>query len=502
MRRSSSGLLLLLAVLACAGGLVGCGQDSSPPRIAAAASLQSVLPEMISQWGGVVEVTYGGSGTLQRQIELGAPVEAVVFAAEAGLGKLEEGGLLIPESRRLLAGNRLVLVAAEGGADLNWQDLASLRDDQRFAMGDPDSVPAGGYARQALRSLGLWEFARDHAVYTKDVSAALALARQREVVGAIVYATDLHSQSTPSRPGSGRQIALGSGSPADWDGAPRPGVYAGLSPESSPATSNFLGFLASEPAAIIWQRHGFSLPDRSLMLSRSEGAVFLAGPGAAADDAGFPIELSLKIALLSLLLVGPPGIALAWFQARHRYRLRGVVDALVLLPLVLPPSVVGYFLVSLLGTQGPIGGLLDQAFAVRLIFSPTAAVIASAVVALPLLVKTAQPAIEAVSQELELVGTSLGLGPAALFFRVTLPLAWRGILAGLVLAWARGLGEFGATLMFAGHIPGRTNTMPLEIYAAYQRGDSDSAVIYVAVLSALSFGVVLLASRFSPGRTQ
>jgi molybdate transport system permease protein len=414
-------------------------------------------------------------------------VAAVVFAAEQPLVQLEERGLLLPESTRFLAANQLVLVAAPGRSALSWQDLAQLGEDERFSMGEPGSVPAGAYARAALEGLGLWADSRDHAVFSKDVSAALALARRREVVGAIVYATDLRGSES-----------LSGVRAADWDGAPRPGVYGGLARPAHRGAADLLEFLASGAAASIWERHGFA-PGTGLLAPGSlPASVLSAGP--VEDDAGFPIVLSLKIALLALLLVGPPGIALAWLQARHRYPLRGVVDALVLLPLVLPPSVVGYFLVVVLGTQGALGGLLDQAFATRIIFSPTAAVIASAVVALPLLVKTAQPAIEAVSQELELVGSSLGLGPLALFFRVTLPLAWRGILAGLVLAWARGLGEFGATLMFAGHIPGRTNTMPLEIYAAYQRGDEGSAMLYVAVLSALSFGVVLIASRFAPGR--
>ncbi|MCP4872578.1 MAG: molybdate ABC transporter permease subunit [Proteobacteria bacterium] len=216
------------------------------------------------------------------------------------------------------------------------------------------------------------------------------------------------------------------------------------------------------------------------------------------SEEAFPILLSLRTAVLALLIVAPPGLALAWIQARTTYRLKGLVDAAVLLPLVLPPSVVGYFLVVTLGRQGPIGGLLERAFDMRLVFTPTAAVIAAAVVALPLVVKTAQPAIEAVPRELEHVGRSLGLSPARVFLRVTLPSAWRGIVAALVLGFARGLGEFGATLMFAGHIPGETNTMPLELYVAYQAGDDRLALLYVVVLTAASLLVVLAAGRLAP----
>ena len=217
------------------------------------------------------------------------------------------------------------------------------------------------------------------------------------------------------------------------------------------------------------------------------------------DAAWFPLVLSLKVAGASLLLVAPLGLALAWIQARTRYRLRSLVDALVLLPLVLPPSVVGFFLVVLLGRRGALGQWLAEQLDLQIIFTPAAAVIASSLVALPLLVKTVQPAIENVPQDLEQVASSLGLAPLAVFFRVTMPAAWKGILAGLILAFARALGEFGATLMFAGNIPGRTNTMPLEIFSAYQTGDDSRALLYVALLTAASCGVVLGASRLSPG---
>ena len=212
----------------------------------------------------------------------------------------------------------------------------------------------------------------------------------------------------------------------------------------------------------------------------------------------FPILLSLQVAGVALVFVAPVGLAVAWLQARRRYALRAAVDALVLLPLVLPPSVVGYFLVVGFGRRGLLGHWLHDALGWQIIFTPTAAVVASAVVALPILVKTAQPAIEAVPRELEQIGRSLGLDPLRLFARVTVPAAWRGIAAGLVLAFARAVGEFGATLMFAGNLPGRTNTMPIEIFAAYQAGDDDRAALYVAVLTLLSVAVVLLAARLSP----
>ena len=212
----------------------------------------------------------------------------------------------------------------------------------------------------------------------------------------------------------------------------------------------------------------------------------------------FPVVLSLRVAAMALLLVAPIGLLLALVQARARYRMRRLVDALILLPLVLPPSVIGFLLVVVFGRHGAIGALLDRTLGLRLVFTPAAAVMTSAIVALPILVKTAQPALESVPAELEAVARTLGLSPMAVLVRVTLPCAWRGVLAAIVLGFARALGEFGATLMFAGNIPGRTNTMPLEIFAAYQVGDDDHAALYVGILVALSFAVVLAASKATP----
>jgi molybdate transport system permease protein len=212
----------------------------------------------------------------------------------------------------------------------------------------------------------------------------------------------------------------------------------------------------------------------------------------------FPALLSLRVALLAMAIASPLGLALARLQARHRYPLRRAVDALVMLPLVLPPSVVGYFLVVAFGRRGFLGQLLERAFGVRVIFTPAAAVIASAVVALPLVVKTAQPALESVPRELEDVGRTLGLAPVALFFRVSLPFAWRGVVAALALGFARAAGEFGATLMFAGDIPGRTNTMPIEIFESYRAGDDERALSYVGALTLVSVIVVVVAARMGP----
>ncbi len=215
----------------------------------------------------------------------------------------------------------------------------------------------------------------------------------------------------------------------------------------------------------------------------------------------FPIYLSAMVAFAALAVVAPLGLFVAWLQASRPHRWRRLVDAAVMLPMILPPTVIGFFLVFVFGRHGPVGRVLEL-LGVRVIFTPAAAVIASSVVAFPVLVKAVQPAMEAVPRELIDVGRSLGLGPRAVFFRIVLRSAWRSVITGLVLAFVRALGEFGATMMFAGMIPGVTNTMPLEIFAAYQRAEDERALLYVAVLVGVAVLTAMLASRATAARRE
>lgn len=200
----------------------------------------------------------------------------------------------------------------------------------------------------------------------------------------------------------------------------------------------------------------------------------------------FPILLSLRVAMLSTLLAGGAGVGLAWLLTRKRLPGRPLLESVVLLPLVLPPTVVGFYLLLLLGRSGPLGATLEAA-GLQIIFTWRAAVLAATVASLPLVVKAVQAAFEAIDPRLEAAAKTLR--PAAsVFLTITLPLAWRGILAGLILAFARGMGEFGITLMLAGSIPGRTQTLPLAIYDAVQANDLTQA----NVLALTTIGIVTL----------
>ena len=218
------------------------------------------------------------------------------------------------------------------------------------------------------------------------------------------------------------------------------------------------------------------------------------------EQASIALALTLKVAGWATFLNLFLGVGIGYAMARWRFPGRELADALLTLPMVMPPTVLGYYMLVLIGTHGPIGAWLLQTFGIRLIFTWQAAVIAATVVSFPLVFKAARASFETVDPQLEDAARLLGISEAAVFFRVSLPLAWRGVLAGLLLSFARALGEFGATLMVAGSIPGKTQTLSIAVYEAVQAGQDDTANFLVAVTSLVCISVLLSAGRLVPGR--
>jgi len=212
------------------------------------------------------------------------------------------------------------------------------------------------------------------------------------------------------------------------------------------------------------------------------------------SDPLFPLFLSLRVAGVATLLAMLVGVALAWVMVRTRLPGRDLLNALTSLPLVLPPTVLGYYLLVALGQQSPLGRWLAQ-HGWPLVFTWQGAVVAATVVALPLVVQSAQAALASIDPHLEEVARTLGRSEPAIFLTITLPLAWRGIFAGAVLAFARALGEFGATLMVAGNIPGRTQTMPIAIYDAVQGGNQAEANLLAGIVTVVAMVLLVVARR-------
>lgn len=208
------------------------------------------------------------------------------------------------------------------------------------------------------------------------------------------------------------------------------------------------------------------------------------------------VGLTVRTAGLATLLILPPGLLLAWVLARHRWPGKSLVETLVALPLVMPPVATGLILLKLVGRRGPVGRFLHENLGIDVVFTWKAVVLAMAVMAFPLLVRSARVAFEGVPPRLEQIARTLGAGEPRVFFTVTLPLALRGVLGGTLLAFARAIGEFGATILVAGNIPGRTTTLSLAIYQLVQLGQDEDAFRLLAVAVAVAFAAVWLSEWF------
>ena len=211
----------------------------------------------------------------------------------------------------------------------------------------------------------------------------------------------------------------------------------------------------------------------------------------------FPLYITVKVSLIATAFTITIGLVLAWVMAKKAFWGKGLLDAVIMQPLVIPPTVLGYYLLVAFGRSGPVGGFLEETLGIEVAFTWKGAVLAAFISSLPLFVKPARAAFEGVGADLENAARLLGKTELAVIRTVTLPLAWRGLFAGAVMAFARATGEFGATLMIAGNIPGLTQTLPIAIYDAVQSGDYRAANILVGIITLFSFSVLYVAGRFS-----
>ncbi|BBB89784.1 MAG TPA: molybdate ABC transporter permease subunit [Methylomusa anaerophila] len=213
-----------------------------------------------------------------------------------------------------------------------------------------------------------------------------------------------------------------------------------------------------------------------------------------------PVILSLKVAAMSLGFVFVLGISAAYSMRCRDFPGKAAVEALFTLPLVLPPVVTGFLLLVLVGKNGPIGRLLSEYFNTQIIFTPYAAILAGIVVAFPLMYQSTKASFQGIDQSLEDAARTLGASEWKVFWTVTVPLSWPGLVAGLVLSFARALGEFGATIMVAGNIPGKTQTLPLAIYFAAESNNLTQAGFYVIIISLITFSLIVWLNIWSKSR--
>jgi len=451
-----------------------------PVLVLAAASLTDVLSEIGKQYetdGRRVRFSFGGSDALAAQVRRGAPADIVVFAGASPMDGLEAEGLIDPGTRRDLATNSLVVVRRAGPG----LDLHSLRDlttvyTGKVAIADPQLAPAGRYAEAAMRGAGLWEGLSRRLILAADVRAALSAVSSGNAEFGFAYLTDTYAI---------KDIQLALTVPA---GSYPPIAYPAAVVSASnrrAAADDFLRYMAIDAQSQrLWAQYGFATD-----AAPQAGAT--AGAGPRASDASI-VLLSLRVAGLAMLFVTPLGLAVAWLLVRKRVPGRFWIEALVSLPLALTPVVVGFALLNVLGRNSALGGLFHRAFGGDIAFTWVAAALASAVVAFPLSVRAFMVAFAGVDRRLELAARGLGAAPWRVLFTITLPLAYQGVLAGLLLGFVRALSEFGATIIVAGNIPGQTQTLPLAIFTRISSGQDSAAtrlIITSAVLAAVTIAI-------------
>ncbi|MCX6379088.1 MAG: molybdate ABC transporter permease subunit [Armatimonadetes bacterium] len=422
----------------------------------------------------VVRFNFAASGSLQQQIEQGAPVDVFASASPKEMDALHKKGRIEANTRADFAGNHLVLIAPLQSPLKQWGDLLHPTL-EHIALSSPESVPSGRYAKETLIKRGLWTAIQPKVVFGESVRQTLAYVLNGDAGAGVVFSTDAQLEKSRVRVVQqalpGRDHALIVYPVAVVKGA-----------QNVLVARSFTVFLKSPTAQAILARYGFTSPFPS---QKQEAPLMEAG-----STDWSPLWLSLQVAGFATLLVLPVGILVSWWLAHGRpFPGKTLLETLLALPLVLPPTVVGFYLLMVFGQGTALGQWVNER-GLHLVFTWQGAALAAAVMALPLFIRTASAAFAAVEPELLEAGRTLGAGERELLIWVIVPMAYRGVFAGLALAFARALGEFGATLMVAGSIPSRTQTLPLALYASVQAGRNEEAWRYTLLLSITAFLVL------------
>lgn len=457
-----------------------------PVHVAAASSLTDVLQILGAEFAKATgapapRISFAGSSKLARQVQEGSPAEVILTADEKWMDVLADGNLLLEGTRRTLLTNRLVAAIPKGAAfrPQGPEQLLDPRAKLIAVAGAP--VPAGRRAREALTHYGLLERAEPRFVQSPNVRSALALVARGEVDVGIVYATDAAASPDVEVAFAFDRAAH---SPIRYP------VALTAKAAGHPDARAFYEFLQGDEARARFAAAGFRIPGSRRSAGSNTPAAAPSSPAPRPTPNWFgPVALSVWVATLSLLLSLGPAIFLGWLLARRDFPGKALLSTALLTPLVLPPVVTGYLLLGAFGRNGPFAGFLE-AVGLQVAFSRWGAVLAAAVVGFPLLIIMTRTAIDSVDPRYEQLAETLGLHPLAAFFKVTLPMAIPGLLSGCVLAFARALGEFGATAILASDVPGETRTLALAVFALYEEpGGEDAASLLVWI----SVGLCLFA---------
>jgi molybdate transport system permease protein len=383
----------------------------------------------------------------------GAPADLFFSADQAWMDWLQDQGGVQAGTVRDFLGNTLVVVVPAGGSSLSGpRDLLTLN---RVALAG-ENVPAGRYAQEALEAMGLWEELAGRVVRGGSVRGTLEWVRRGEVDAGLVYRTDALAQ--PS-------VTVAFAIPPETHREVRyPAAVLAWSRHRRSAEA-FLDFAEGPVGREIFSDAGFQVGQAAPAQAASGRRV------ASLPDPVSAVRISLIVALLATLAGLAPAVGLGWVLARREFRGKALVSTVVFAPLVLPPVVTGFLLLNFVGSHSPLGRAL-AAMGVSVPFTLVGAALAAFVVGLPLYVLSVRGAFEAVDPHYEELSWTLGVTPRDTFRRISLPLALPGIAAGAVLAFARALGEFGATVVLAGNVEGSTRTIALAVYTLLESPSS------------------------------
>ncbi len=448
--------------------------------VLAASSLQDVLPVVARAWEAAagVPVRFGFDATsrLAPQILRGAPADVFISADDIWVRWLEERGGVDGESIRPVTTNQLVFVVPRGASDPppGPRSIAGA-DLPRIALAG-ENVPAGRYARAALERVGAWSAIEPRIIRGGSVRATLEWVARDEADGGIVYRTDALAEDRVSL-----VFAF------EGEDYPEP-TYTGAvttRTQHREAAEAFLDFMGGTEAVAILVASGFGPANDD---ASAAGAAQVTSP---ALDPWSAVWLSLIVAFSAVLLGLVPAVAMGWLLARRDFLGKSFVSMIVMAPLVVPPVVTGFLLLSVLGRDSALGGLL-AAMGLQIPFTILGATLAALVVGFPLYVMAIRAVFDTVDQRFEEVSWTLGVPKAPTFRRISLPLALPGIAAGAVLAFARSLGEFGATVVLAGNMEGETRTIALAVYSLLESPSGQGATWTLVIASVMLSLVALL----------
>ena len=452
------------------------GPDREPLVVLAASSLQDVLPDAARAWatsGGIpVRFSFDATSRLAPQVFRGVPADVFISADGEWMRWLEERGSIDPSTVLPLITNQLVFVvprdvqsAPSTAAELEESPLA------RVALAG-EAVPAGRYARMALEMAGVWEGLASRVVRGGSVRGALEWVAAGEADGGFVYRTDALAE---------RRVRVAFS--LAGEGYPEvvyPGALTART-ENAERAREFLAFLVGPEATRIFSESGFGRADAD--------APLIQAPSSAVDPWS-AVRLSLVVALGAVILGLIPAVGVGWMLARRDFFGKSFVSMLFMAPLVVPPVVTGFLILSVLGRRSPLGGFLE-AIGLPVPFTILGAVIAALVVGFPLYAMAIRGAFDTVDRRFEEVSWTLGVPRALTFRRISLPLALPGIAAGAVLAFARSLGEFGATVVLAGNMEGETRTIALAVYSLLE-SPSGRGAMWTLVIASVTLSLVAL----------